>query len=169
MNLRKAWRVAKSTRPHTVIFLGDMLDNGFADMPAIKCAPRSHPFPYLKFPTSHRYRKYVDRFRSIFSSSPTLPVYYLPGNHDVGLGDGQDRSEYARSRYAAAFGPFSQHIELGGHSLVMVDAPALADEDWRENAGENRTTSLPRDLMHIQQTHAGQDGRCFYDPSTFLD
>lgn len=32
MNLRKAWRVAKSTRPHAVVFLGDMMDNGFADM-----------------------------------------------------------------------------------------------------------------------------------------
>ncbi|KAI0256084.1 Metallo-dependent phosphatase-like protein [Lactifluus subvellereus] len=140
MNLRKAWRVARSTRPHAVIFLGDMLDNGFADMPSVK------------------YQEYAERFRSIFSSSPSLPVYYLPGNHDVGLGDGQDRSEYARSRYVATFGPLSQHIILGGHSLVMVDAPALADEDWRrESAGENRTRGLPQDLMHIQQTRAGQE------------
>jgi hypothetical protein len=37
MNLRKAWRVAKSMRPHAVIFLGDMMDNGFVDMHITEC------------------------------------------------------------------------------------------------------------------------------------
>jgi len=37
MNLRKAWHVAKSTRPHAVIFLGDMMDNGFADTHITQC------------------------------------------------------------------------------------------------------------------------------------
>jgi hypothetical protein len=32
MNMRKAWRVAKRTRPHAIIFLGDIMDNGFANM-----------------------------------------------------------------------------------------------------------------------------------------
>ena len=44
MNLRKAWRVAKSTHPDAVIFLGDMMDSGFADMQITKCALRSSPF-----------------------------------------------------------------------------------------------------------------------------
>jgi hypothetical protein len=38
MNLRKAWRVAKGKRPHAIIFLGDMMDNGFADMHITECA-----------------------------------------------------------------------------------------------------------------------------------
>jgi hypothetical protein len=42
MNLRKAWRVARSTRPQTVIFLGDMLDNGFTNMPISECVPKSN-------------------------------------------------------------------------------------------------------------------------------
>jgi hypothetical protein len=37
MNMRKAWRVAKRTRPHAVIFLGDMMDYGFADMHITQC------------------------------------------------------------------------------------------------------------------------------------
>jgi len=41
MNLRKAWRVAKSKRPHAVIFLGDMMDNGFADMHITECVYRT--------------------------------------------------------------------------------------------------------------------------------
>jgi len=55
MNLRKAWRVAKSTRPHAVIFLGDMMDNGFAEMSMAECVPGSqlpatlpHPFSLLR-------------------------------------------------------------------------------------------------------------------------
>ena len=32
MNLRKAWHVAKRKRPNAIIFLGDMMDSGFADM-----------------------------------------------------------------------------------------------------------------------------------------
>jgi hypothetical protein len=45
MNLRKAWRVVKSKRPHAIIFLGDMMDNGFADMHITECVylPRSSP------------------------------------------------------------------------------------------------------------------------------
>ena len=37
MNLRKAWRVAKRKRPHAIIFLGDMMDSGFADMDIMEC------------------------------------------------------------------------------------------------------------------------------------
>ncbi|KAH9978753.1 Metallo-dependent phosphatase-like protein [Lactifluus volemus] len=139
MNLRKAWRVARSTRPQTVIFLGDMLDNGFANMPISE------------------YLAYARRFRSIFPTSPSLPVYYLPGNHDVGLGDGGDTSADARARYAVTFGPLSQYVALGGHSLLMIDAPALVDEDWRrDRAGENRTDGLPHNLIHLQQARAQQ-------------
>lgn len=108
--------------------------------------------------TTSRYQEYVERFRSIFSVSPSLPVYYLPGNHDVGLGNGRDTSKIARSRYRAAFGPLAQHVVLGGHSLLMVDAAALVDEDWRrEQAGENRIDSLPQDLnflKHLRMQHA---------------
>jgi ethanolamine phosphate phosphodiesterase len=58
LNLRKAWRVARSTRPHTVIFLGDMLDNGFASMPATQYVPHSSPLPFFlntvtQFQVSH--------------------------------------------------------------------------------------------------------------------
>ena len=160
MNLRKAWRVAKSTHPHSVIFIGDMMDNGFADMQITECALLAPPpfRPALSFCTTSRYQEYVERFRSIFSASPSLPIYYLPGNHDVGLGDGRNTSKFARSRYRAAFGPLSQHVVLGGHSLLMVDSPALVDEDWRrEQAGENRIDRLPQDLnfiKHLRMQHA---------------
>ena len=32
MNIRKAWRVARATGPDVVVTLGDMMDNGRAEM-----------------------------------------------------------------------------------------------------------------------------------------
>ena len=120
-------------------------------------APRPSRLTLSSCDTS-RYQELVERFRSIFSASPSLPVYYLPGNHDVGIGDGPNTSKFARSRYRAAFGPLAQHVVLGGHSILMVDAPSLVDEDWRrERAGESRIGGLPQDLnflKHLRMQHA---------------
>ena len=180
MNLRKAWRVAKSTRPHAVVFLGDMMDNGFANMHITKCvmghAPPPPPPPSLfsalrvqalippsllssppRLPSTLRcrYQEYVARFYSIFSTPPSLPVYYIPGNHDVGLENAPNTSANARPRYKTTFGPLSQHVVLGGHSLFMVDAPALVEEDWRRHStGESRTNGLPKDLEYLRYLRA---------------
>ncbi|KAF8502047.1 Metallo-dependent phosphatase-like protein [Russula emetica] len=140
MNLRKAWRVAKRKRPHAIIFLGDMMDNGFADMHITE------------------YQENVRRFHSIFPAPPSVPLYYIPGNHDVGLGDRRNMSSLARPRYRSAFGPLTQHVKLGGHSLFMIDAPALVDEDLRrEDAGKKGSVNgLPQDLEYLQHMRAGQ-------------
>jgi hypothetical protein len=83
-------------------------------------------------------------------------VYYIPGNHDVGLGDRGNISSFARPRYRSAFGPLTQHVKLGGHSLFMIDAPALVDEELRrEDAGERgRVNGLPQDLEYLQHMRA---------------
>jgi hypothetical protein len=85
-------------------------------------------------------------------------VYYIPGNHDVGLGGRRNTSSLARPRYRAAFGPLAQHVKLGGHSLFMIDAPALVDEDLRrQDAGEQGgANGLPQDLGYLQHMRAGQ-------------
>lgn len=114
----------------------------------------------LKFspPPACRYQEYAGRFRSIFTTPSSVPVYYIPGNHDVGLGFRDNTSSLARARFRSAFGPLARHVVLGGHSLFMVDAPALVDEDWRrESAGEDRMNGLPRDLeyvRHLRLEHA---------------
>jgi hypothetical protein len=91
-------------------------------------------------------------------------VYYVPGNHDVGLNNGPNT--LARPRYKTTFGPLSQYVVLGGHTLFMVDAPALVEEDWRrESTGENRANGLPRDLeylRHMRAEHAA--GGCLIPP-----
>jgi hypothetical protein len=129
-----------------------------APLPTLSPSPLC-PILQFKFPASpfllstlgHRYQEYAERFHSIFSAPPSLPVYHIPGNHDVGLGNGTNTSPIARARYEATFGPLSQHVVLGGHSLFMVDAPALVEEDWRrESTGEDRSNGLPLDLAYLR-------------------
>jgi hypothetical protein len=33
MNLRRSWRAMLALEPHTIVFLGDMMDRGRADIP----------------------------------------------------------------------------------------------------------------------------------------
>lgn len=76
----------------------------------------------------------------------------------MGLGDRDNTSSLARPRYRSAFGPLTRHVKLGGHSLFMIDAPALVDEDIRrEDAGERGSArGLPQDLGYLQHMRAEQ-------------
>ncbi len=87
----------------------------------------------------------------------------------MGLGDRRNTSTLARLRYRSAFGPLSQHVKLGGHSLFMIDAPALVDEDLRrEDAGEKGSVKgLPQDLGYLQHMRAEQVAGAYLVPSTF--
>ena len=89
LNLRKSWRAVLRRRPDAVVFLGDMMDNGrhamsdeeyvlfiaLADHTASSSSPHQ---------SSVRYETYFRRFKSIFAADASIPMHYLPGNHDVG-------------------------------------------------------------------------------------
>jgi 3',5'-cyclic AMP phosphodiesterase CpdA len=47
-----------------------------------------------------RYQSYLARFKSIFSLSDATPIYYVPGNHDLGLGPNRLFSPFAKQRFA---------------------------------------------------------------------
>jgi hypothetical protein len=74
----------------------------------------------------------------------------------VGVGDRGNISSLARPRYRSAFGPLTRHVKLGGHSLFMIDAPALVDEDLRrEGVGERGSAKgPPQDLEYLQHMRA---------------
>lgn len=110
-NIRKSWRVTTKLRPDAVVFLGDMMDGGRFDMPASE------------------YEAYFARFKSIFKLPGTVPVYYLPGNHDIDLGESEYFSKYARDRFVTHFGPLNQQVSRGNHTLVLLDTPSLVNED----------------------------------------
>ncbi|KAI0356201.1 Metallo-dependent phosphatase [Trametes cingulata] len=118
LNIRKSWRAALKRRPDRVVFLGDMMDNGRVDM------------------SDEEYAQYVRRFRSIFAHDESLPMHYIPGNHDIGLGASSSSyrfSDHARERYLSSFGPLNQRIALANHTVLLIDAPTLVDEE-RERA-----------------------------------
>ncbi|KAI0051173.1 Metallo-dependent phosphatase [Auriscalpium vulgare] len=138
MNLRKAWMVAKRKHPDTLIFLGDMMDNGRADL------------------SQTDYQVYLDRFHDIFDVPSTLPTYYIAGNHDVGLRqmpaatpDFRD----AQLRFETSFGPLNQHIHLANHSLVLIDAVGLAGRPHSVEA-------LPYELedLRLRRSQFTRDG-----------
>ncbi|EGO25593.1 hypothetical protein SERLADRAFT_437324 [Serpula lacrymans var. lacrymans S7.9] len=115
LNLRKSWRVTMHRlRPHAVVFLGDMMDGGRTDM------------------DDDEYEAYYERFRSIFALDYVpLPVYYLPGNHDIGLGKSDTFSPDAVKRYVSHFGPLNQRFSVGNHTIMLIDAPSLVQEDYK--------------------------------------
>ncbi|KAF9222694.1 Metallo-dependent phosphatase [Gyrodon lividus] len=113
LNLRKSWNSAfRRLRPDAVIVLGDMMDNGRLSMEASE------------------YEAYYTRYQSIFSMGDApVPTYYLPGNHDVGLGHATSFSLEADARYADHFGHRNYRRTIGNHTLIFIDAPALVEED----------------------------------------
>jgi len=113
LNLRKNWRAAQRLKPDVIVVLGDMMDAGREDMP------------------DEEYESYFNRFRSIFRFSVPTNVHYVPGNHDIGLGNSSvPVSSHARHRFYTHFGPFNKVVKLTDHySLVIVDSPGLLDEN----------------------------------------
>ncbi|EJD03179.1 Metallo-dependent phosphatase [Fomitiporia mediterranea MF3/22] len=116
-SLRKRWSFARRTRPDVIVFLGDMLESG------------RYAIDDNEYWESFRY------FKSVFSSDPSTKVFFVPGNHDVGLGPtARLNAAHARRRFAKFFGPLNQKVSIGNHTLVMLDAPGLVDEDYRRAA-----------------------------------
>ncbi|KAK7005635.1 Metallo-dependent phosphatase [Favolaschia claudopus] len=111
LNLRKSWRAALRLQPDVVVFLGDMMDGGRFAM------------------SDAEYEKYFRRFKSIFKLDHRIPQYFIPGNHDTGLGFSEEFSDQAGARYKSHFGPLNSRATIANHTAVFVDAPGLVDED----------------------------------------
>ena len=83
-----------------------------------------------------RYKDYVQLYNSIFKRPPSVPMYYIPGNHDVPLGPNRMFSTLARERYANHFSPPNIILEVANHTLILLDAVGLVEEDYRRYAAE---------------------------------
>lgn len=85
-----------------------------------------------------RYETFAKRFKLTFPIPKGAQAYYVVGNHDVGLGKSKSFSTKARDRYRQTFGELNQHLRVSNHSLVLLDAPAIVEEDYRR-VGEGKT------------------------------
>jgi hypothetical protein len=63
-------------------------------------------------------------------------MHFVPGNHDLPLGPHRFFSPHARDRYTRYFSPPNQVISIANHSLVLLDAVGLVEEDYRRYAAE---------------------------------
>lgn len=50
------------------------------------------------------------------------------------LGRSVSISKIARRRYQKHFGSLNQKIIMGGHTLVLIDAPGIVEEDYQRHA-----------------------------------
>ncbi|ORY24794.1 Metallo-dependent phosphatase-like protein [Naematelia encephala] len=117
--MRKSWNVVmRLGRVDAVIVLGDMLDWGRGAM------------------SDAEYEAYYDIFHSIFRMPESIPMYFVPGNHDLPLGPNRLFSPHARDRYARHFSPPNVILPIANHSLILLDAVGLVEEDYRRYAAE---------------------------------
>lgn len=82
------------------------------------------------------YETYFSLYSSIFSLPPSIPMYHVPGNHDIPLGPWPQFSPAARDRYAKHFGTPNEVITVANHSIVLLDSVSLVEEDYRRYASE---------------------------------
>ncbi|KAJ2972295.1 hypothetical protein NUW54_g12301 [Trametes sanguinea] len=110
--LKRHWHFASRTHPDVVIFLGDILAS------------------WRLIRTDEEYERNLRKFREIFQLHPGVMSYYVPGNNDVGLNIEPSAAREARSRFTTHFGPLNQKVALRNHTLVMLDAAGLVEEDY---------------------------------------
>jgi hypothetical protein len=83
-----------------------------------------------------RYAVYYETFTKMFPiPSNETTVHYLPGNNDVGLNMDPTESQHARRRFAKHFGPLDQTVTIQNHTLVLLDASGVIEEDYRRLRG----------------------------------
>ncbi|KAI0373402.1 hypothetical protein BV20DRAFT_962538 [Pilatotrama ljubarskyi] len=110
--IKRNWHFASRTRPDVVLFLGDILAS------------------WRLVRSDKEYERNLDKFRRIFHLDPGVTSFYVPGNNDVGLNIEPAAARQARQRFMTHFGPLNQKVVLRNHTLVMLDAAGLVEEDY---------------------------------------
>lgn len=94
--------------PDTTIFLGDLFDGG----------------------RDWKNKMWLDeytRFNEVFPKKPNRRIIEsLPGNHDIGF---ENIDFEVVKRFAAFFGEANDVIEIGNHSIILLDTISLSSDD----------------------------------------
>ncbi|XP_048128559.1 uncharacterized protein C630.12 isoform X2 [Rhodamnia argentea] len=106
-------------KPDVVLFLGDYFDGG----------------PYL---SDEEWEDSSNRFKHIFDlktqdKHTECPVYYIPGNHDVGYASLHSHKPEVLSWYEREFGKKNHRFTVGKVDFIAVDAQTL---DGRQREGK---------------------------------
>lgn len=142
--MRRSWyTIQNSLLPSTSLFLGDLFDGGreWHHTPPSLFAQHNHihtedATPVREDPAAESdwklynddywWQEYV-RFLHIFPSYPyRKTIKTLPGNHDLGIGNGI--REGVKERFTTYFGETSSVLEAGNHSIVLLDSVSLSND-----------------------------------------
>ena len=105
---------SKYFKPDSIIFVGDLFDGG-------------------REWNDTQWLDEYHRFNKVFNPIDGIRQFrQVPGNHDVGFGNGISFEKY--SRFKGFFGNADEVITIGNHSLVLMDTVSLScTEDERIN------------------------------------
>lgn len=105
----------KKLEPQTIIFLGDLLDNG-----------RESTDEYYE----NEYQRFIKIFINPLRNKNVEIFTSIPGNHDIGWADGV--TKHSSERFIQHFGHPNKIIQKGNHDLVLLDNLSMMnkiDED----------------------------------------
>lgn len=112
LNMRRSFQsTILPFKPDVVLFLGDHFDGG----------------PYMP---DEEWQESLFRFKHIFGlndqrTKQQIPIYYLPGNHDIGYSAFHSVHPEVLSRYEKEFGSRNYQFSAGKVDFVVVDAQTL--------------------------------------------
>src|SRR5271156_2613010 len=118
--MRRNWAYLMRQKPGTVIFLGDLMDGGreWEDDKYVRV---------YGLVTECRWFPEYRRFWKLFPYSEGTRIFpTIPGNHDIGLGDGirVDRLDRFKTQFTHT-NATSDRLEICGFDMVLLDTPSL--------------------------------------------
>jgi hypothetical protein len=121
--------------PDSVLFLGDLFDGGREWATATSSSPEDRWKGYKDSFWKKEYRRFVKIFLDPWAKANRTPVdgrgrrliASLPGNHDLGFGNGVQQA--VRDRFESYFGNTNRVDVIGNHTFVSVDAVSLSAMD----------------------------------------
>ncbi|KAL9102922.1 MAG: hypothetical protein Q9163_001982 [Psora crenata] len=147
--MRKSFQqIQDSLDPDTVLFLGDLFDGGREWSPPASENDESVDRNWRKYGQRYWFKEYR-RFGRIFfdtwlrggstrqRSTKRKLIAGLPGNHDIGLGNGIRLP--VRKRFNAYFGDGNRIDMIANHTFVSVDTVSLSAKGQPDPA-----TGIPR-------------------------
>ncbi|KGO66505.1 hypothetical protein PITC_012230 [Penicillium italicum] len=121
--------------PDSVLFLGDLFDGGREWATATSSSPEPRWKKYKDSFWKKEYGRFIKIFLDPWEKSVKPPIdsrgrrmiASLPGNHDLGFGNGIQ--EPVRNRFESFFGNPNRVDVIGNHTFVSVDTPSLSAMD----------------------------------------
>lgn len=166
-------RIQRTLRPHTTVFLGDLFDGGREWSTHGTVSPEDRWRRYGENFWLQEYTRFSNIFLRDWRSGEAdhngvgprhQIIASLPGNHDLGFGQGIQKG--TRDRFQAFFGDGNRIDIIGNHTFVSVDGVSLSAKDqesltstaeiwgpteaFLEGVQRQKIESIQRHLNHTQ-------------------